>query len=137
MSDGEERPIALVSGATRGLGLGIAKALGEAGCLVHVTGRSTSGATTEDLPGTVEQAAASVSAAGAAAGGGRGFAKPCDHRDEKQVESLMTAIAREHGRIDILINNAWAATSSIPVRRLRRLFCANRRKTGPGCSMAA
>ena len=58
MSDGEERPVALVSGATRGLGLGLARALGEAGCVVIVTGRSATGATTENLPGTVEEAAA-------------------------------------------------------------------------------
>jgi len=84
MSDGQERPVALVSGATRGLGLGIAKALGEAGCVVHVTGRSRAGATTENLPGTVEAAAAAVSAAGAAAGGGSGHSKPCDHRETRR-----------------------------------------------------
>jgi 3-oxoacyl-[acyl-carrier protein] reductase len=57
-----------------------------------------------------------VTAAGAAAGGGRGLAKPCDHRDEKQVEALMTAIAREHGRIDILVNNA-AIFATVPMSR--------------------
>jgi NAD(P)-dependent dehydrogenase (short-subunit alcohol dehydrogenase family) len=101
MSD-QDRPIALVSGSSRGVGAGIARALGEAGCVVYVTGRSAKGQS-GSLPGTIEETADAVTKAG-----GQGIAVRCDHRDEKQLAELMAKIGRDHRRIDILVNNAWA-----------------------------
>ena len=95
--------IALVTGASRGGGAAIAAVLGEAGATVYVTGRSSrAGARTEDMPGTVEDAAAEVSARG-----GTGIGVVCDHTDPAQVEALVARIEADHGRLDVLVNNAW------------------------------
>jgi NAD(P)-dependent dehydrogenase (short-subunit alcohol dehydrogenase family) len=93
-------PVALVTGASRGAGAGIARALGSHGCTVYVTGRTRSGAHSA-LPGTVDETAAQVSAAG-----GRGIAVGVDHADDAQVEALFAQIRGEQGRLDILVNNA-------------------------------
>jgi NAD(P)-dependent dehydrogenase (short-subunit alcohol dehydrogenase family) len=95
--------IALVTGASRGIGLGIAHELGLAGATVYVTGRSRGrGAGTEGLPGTVDDAARLVSEAG-----GRGIAVPCDHTDDAAVAALAETIRAGHGRLDLLVNNVW------------------------------
>ena len=95
--------VALVTGASRGAGAAVAAVLGEAGATVYVTGRSTSdGARTEGLPGTVQDSAAEVDARG-----GHGIPVACDHTDEAQVAALMRRIGSEHGRVDIVVNNAW------------------------------
>jgi NAD(P)-dependent dehydrogenase (short-subunit alcohol dehydrogenase family) len=98
-----ERPtIAVVTGASRGAGRGIAIALGRHGCTVYVTGRSeTSGDAT--LPGTIHETAAAVTAAG-----GKGIAVRVDHGDDAQVKSLFERVRSEAGRLDILVNNACA-----------------------------
>lgn len=96
--------IALVTGASRGVGRGVALALGDAGATVYVTGRSTrGGATTEGLPGTVDDTADEVTARG-----GQGIAVRCDHTVDADVEALFARIAEDHGRLDLLVNNAWA-----------------------------
>lgn len=96
--------IALVTGASRGVGKGIAKGLGEAGATVYVTGRTVKeGEATVPLAGTVGATAAAVSAAG-----GVGIAIQCDHRDDAQVQALFERIRAEQGKLDILVNNAWA-----------------------------
>jgi NAD(P)-dependent dehydrogenase (short-subunit alcohol dehydrogenase family) len=96
--------VALVTGASRGVGRGIARALGEAGAKVYVTGRSTrSGARTEDLPGTIEDTADEVTERG-----GTGVAVRCDHGDDADVEKLFALITERDGRLDLLVNNAWA-----------------------------
>jgi NAD(P)-dependent dehydrogenase (short-subunit alcohol dehydrogenase family) len=92
--------VAVVTGASRGIGRGIALGLGEAGATVYVTGRSTDAAP-GDLPGTVERTAAEVDAAG-----GRGFAVACDHRDDDAVAALFERVQAEQGRLDVLVNNA-------------------------------
>jgi len=95
--------IALVAGATRGAGRGIAVELGAAGATVYVTGRTTKGQPSEyNRPETIEETAALVTAAG-----GRGIAMPTDHLVPQQVEALVQRIDREAGRLDLLVNDIW------------------------------
>jgi NAD(P)-dependent dehydrogenase (short-subunit alcohol dehydrogenase family) len=96
--------VALVTGASRGIGKGIAIALGQAGATVYVTGRTTvEGAGRMGLAGNVFGTAAAVTAAG-----GRGIAVVCDHSDDAQVDALFARIAAEQrGQLDILVNNVW------------------------------
>lgn len=95
-------PVALVTGASRGAGRGIAIALGSHGCKVYVTGRSEKRGDAA-LPGTIYETAAAVTAAG-----GEGIAVRVDHGDDAQVQALFEQIARDAGRLDILVNNACA-----------------------------
>ncbi|HEU4702108.1 MAG TPA: SDR family NAD(P)-dependent oxidoreductase [Conexibacter sp.] len=96
--------VALVTGASRGVGRGIAAALGDAGATVYVTARSTrAGTRTEGLPGTVEETAEEVRRRG-----GVGVPVVCDHHEETQVEALFVQIERERGHLDLLVNNAWS-----------------------------
>ncbi|MEU4190989.1 SDR family NAD(P)-dependent oxidoreductase [Kribbella sp. NPDC026611] len=95
--------VALVTGASRGVGKGIALGLGEQGATVYVTGRTeTGGATPTPLPGTVQETAAEVSALG-----GRGVAIGCDHRDDEQTRAAVRRVVEEAGRLDVLVNNVW------------------------------
>jgi NAD(P)-dependent dehydrogenase (short-subunit alcohol dehydrogenase family) len=96
--------VALVTGGSRGLGRGVAMALGAGGWTVWITGRSSRlGGTTSHLPGTVEQTAEAVTAAG-----GRGIAVVCDHRDDEQVRAVVKRIEAESGVLHLLVNNVWA-----------------------------
>jgi NAD(P)-dependent dehydrogenase (short-subunit alcohol dehydrogenase family) len=96
--------VALVTGASRGGGKGIALVLGEEGATVYVTGRSVRGEpTTLDRPGTIDDTAEELSARG-----GTGIAVRCDHTDDSQVEALFERIRSEDGRLDVLVNNAWS-----------------------------
>ena len=95
--------VAVVTGASRGGGRGIALVLGEEGATVYVTGRSVSGGpTTQDRPETIDQTAKAVTARG-----GVGIPVRCDHTVDEEVEALFERVKQEHGRIDILVNNAW------------------------------
>ncbi|MGW1596399.1 SDR family oxidoreductase [Streptomyces sp. NPDC002343] len=95
--------VALVAGATRGAGRGIAVELGAAGATVYVTGRSTRARRSEyDRPETIEDTADLVTEAG-----GRGIAVPADHLDRSAVRHLVDRIARERGRLDVLVNDIW------------------------------
>lgn len=94
--------VTLVTGASRGVGRGIALALGRAGATVYVTGRTTDADPPGELPGTIDASARDVTAAG-----GRGIALRCDHRDDAQVESVFARIAAEAGQLDLLVNNVW------------------------------
>ncbi|BCL18556.1 SDR family oxidoreductase [Streptomyces tuirus] len=95
--------VALVAGATRGAGRGIAVELGAAGATVYVTGRSTRARRSEyDRPETIEDTADLVTAAG-----GHGIAVPTDHLDPAQVRALVDRIADEQGRLDVLVNDIW------------------------------
>jgi len=96
----EQSPVAVVTGASRGAGRGIAIALGSHGCTVYVTGRSEK-AGDAALPGTIYETAAAVTAAG-----GKGIAVRVDHADDAQVQALFEQVQREQGRLDILVNNA-------------------------------
>ena len=95
--------VALVAGATRGAGRGIAVELGAAGATVYVTGRTTRTQQSEyKRAETIEETAALVSQAG-----GKGIAVQVDHLVAAQVEKLVVRIREEQGRLDILINDVW------------------------------
>ena len=95
--------VALVAGATRGAGRGIAVELGTAGAIVYVTGRTTRTHQSEYARAeTIEETAARVSAAG-----GTGIAVQVDHLVAHQVEKLVARIRAEQGRLDILVNDVW------------------------------
>jgi NAD(P)-dependent dehydrogenase (short-subunit alcohol dehydrogenase family) len=99
-----EGRIALVAGATRGAGRGIACALGEAGATVYCTGRSVRGKpATKGRRETINETAEMVTARG-----GKGIAVRCDHTKESEVKKLATRIRREQkGKLDILVNDVW------------------------------
>jgi len=99
--------VAVVAGATRGAGRGIAAALGEAGATVVCTGRSSRTGTLRsdyDRPETIEETAELVSELG-----GVGVAVPVDHLDPAQVAELGARVERDHGRLDVLVNDIWGA----------------------------
>lgn len=110
--------IAVVTGASRGAGRGIALALGDAGATVYVTGRSVRGeATTENLPGTIEETAESVTARG-----GTGIAVRCDHKVDSDVAALFARVEREQRQIDLLVNNAWGGYEQHDYRKFGAPF---------------
>lgn len=102
MDRSPQNSIALVTGASRGAGRGIATALGSHGCTVYVTGRSEQPGD-NDIVGTIHDTAQAVTLAG-----GLGIAVRVDHADDVQVAALFERIKAEQGRLDILVNNACA-----------------------------
>ena len=123
--------VAIVTGASRGAGRGIAVELGAAGATVYVTGRSTrqspapsyagllaqAGLDASALPGNIDDTAAEVTAAG-----GRGIAVRVDHTDDAQVRDLVARVAREQERLDLLVNNAWGAHETFTAAALSAPF---------------
>ncbi|WP_062477017.1 SDR family oxidoreductase [Variovorax boronicumulans] len=121
--DAAHRPlagrVAVVTGASRGAGRGIAQELGAAGATVYVTGRSTRARPADSygqllalselaaLPGTIDDTADEVTQLG-----GRGIALACDHTKEDEVAALFARVEREQGRLDLLVNNAWGGHES-------------------------
>ena len=102
--------VALVTGASRGGGKGIALVLGEQGATVYVTGRSVRGEpTTLGRPGTIDETAEEVTARG-----GTGIAVRCDHTDDAQVEAVFNRVQKEQSRLDLLVNNAWSGYEISP-----------------------
>ena len=98
-----EGKVALVAGATRGAGRGIAVELGAAGATVYVTGRTTRDQQSEyGRPETIEETAELVSAAG-----GTGIAVQVDHLVADDVRALVERIRAEQGRLDVLVNDIW------------------------------
>jgi NAD(P)-dependent dehydrogenase (short-subunit alcohol dehydrogenase family) len=97
-----EGQVAVVTGASRGIGRGIAFALAEQGATVYVTGRTVTPGS-YPLPGTVGETAAECDRRG-----GKGVAVQVDHADDEQVAALFEQIGREAGRVDILVNNAFS-----------------------------
>src|SRR5262245_37440664 len=109
--------VAVVTGASRGIGKGIALALGEAGAIVYVTGRSDADKTTEGLPGTGRETADAVTQRG-----GEGVAVRCDHTKDAEVEALFARVAEERGRLDLLVNNAWGGYEQLDFSRFAAPF---------------
>jgi dehydrogenase/reductase SDR family protein 1 len=108
--------VALVTGASRGIGRGIAIGLGEAGATVYVTGRTLQ----KDqalLSGTLPETAAMVTSAG-----GLGIAIECDHRHDGEVAAVFETIERDQGRLDILVNNAFGGPADIHELFVRQPF---------------
>ncbi len=98
-----EGQVAVVAGATRGAGRGIASMLGEAGATVYCTGRSVRGRpATAGRPETIEETAELVTELG-----GRGVWVQVDHSVEEQVEALFARVKRDEGRLDVLVNDVW------------------------------
>ena len=95
--------VALVAGATRGAGRGIARALGDAGAVVYCSGRSTrEHPATPNRPETIDETAEMI-----VRDGGKAVALRIDHRDVEQVRGLIDRIRSEQGRLDILVNDIW------------------------------
>lgn len=95
--------VALVTGASRGIGKGIALSLGKAGAKVYITGRTVNeGESASRLSGTIYQTANEISELG-----GECIAIQCDHVDDAQVESVFDTIVRDEKKLDILVNNVW------------------------------
>jgi dehydrogenase/reductase SDR family member 1 len=96
--------VALVTGASRGIGKGIAESLGAEGATVYITGRTVDEKNpTIPLAGTIHATAEAATQAG-----GRGIAIACDHRDDEQVKAVFERIIQNEGKLDILVNNAWS-----------------------------
>lgn len=101
-----DQRVAVVTGASRGIGKGIALELGASGAIVYVTGRTVDAGM---LPGTVGETAAQITDLG-----GQGIAVACDHHDDAQVRALFTRIESEQGRLDVLVNNVYSAPDLVP-----------------------
>jgi len=101
--------VALVTGGSRGVGKGVAIGLAEAGASVIVTARTQSSGGSE-WPGSLDETIAAVDQAG-----GKGFRLLCDHSDDNSVRQAFARIEREFGRLDVLVNNVFAAPDVMPV----------------------
>lgn len=99
--------VALVTGATRGIGKGIALALGEAGATVYITGRSLDTSTAE-VGGSLAETQAAIATAG-----GQCIPVQVDHQDDHQVQSLFDRIQAEQGQLDVLVNNAYSGVQAL------------------------
>ena len=100
--------VALITGASRGIGKGIALVLGEAGATVYITGRTVAeGQGNRGLPGTIQQTAKEITSSG-----GQCTALRCDHRIDSQVKEVFELIINKSGRLDILVNNVWGGYES-------------------------
>jgi NAD(P)-dependent dehydrogenase (short-subunit alcohol dehydrogenase family) len=109
--------VAVVTGASRGIGRGIAIVLGESEATVYVTGRSLRGSMTENLPGSIDETAETVTAKG-----GVGIPVQCDHTVDSEVESLLQRVREEQGRIDLLVNNVWGGYEQYEFERFTSPF---------------
>ena len=98
--------VAVVTGASRSIGKGIALELGASGATVYLTGRTVEPGA---MPGTIGETAAEIDALG-----GHGIPVACDHHEDSQVEALFARVAEEQGRLDVLVNNVYSAPELAP-----------------------
>lgn len=96
--------VAIVTGASRGIGKGVALGLAESGATVYITGRTEKG---EMLPDFLKETSIHKTAKEATELGGIGIAHRCDHSNDEEVKALFKRVMDEQGKIDILVNNAW------------------------------
>jgi dehydrogenase/reductase SDR family protein 1 len=101
--------VALVTGGSRGVGKGAAIGLAEAGATVIVTARTRSSGGSE-WPGSLDETIAAIDQAG-----GKGVGLLCDHSDDDSVRAVFDVIRRDYGRLDVLVNNVFAAPNVMPV----------------------
>jgi dehydrogenase/reductase SDR family member 1 len=101
--------VALVTGGSRGVGKGVAIGLAEAGATVIVTARTRSSGGSE-WPGSLDETISAIDEAG-----GKGLGLLCDHSDDDSVRDVFDLIRRDHGRLDVLVNNVFAAPNVMPV----------------------
>jgi dehydrogenase/reductase SDR family member 1 len=101
--------VALVTGGSRGVGKGVAIGLAEAGATVIVTARTRSSGGSE-WPGSLDETIAAIDDAG-----GKGIGLLCDHSDDGSVRDIFDLIRRDHARLDVLVNNVFAAPNVMPV----------------------
>ncbi|MGY3617173.1 SDR family NAD(P)-dependent oxidoreductase [Bradyrhizobium sp. USDA 10063] len=101
--------VALVTGGSRGVGKGVAIGLAEAGATVIVTARTRSSGGSE-WPGSLDETISAIDEAG-----GKGLGLLCDHSDDGSVRDVFDLIRRDHGRLDVLVNNVFAAPNVMPV----------------------
>lgn len=122
---------AVVTGASRGAGRGIALVLGEAGATVYLTGRSVRGQQTSELEGTTLEDTAELMSAR----GGVGIPVRTDHTKDREIEALFARVRREQGRLELLVNNAWGGYEGYddtfdapfweqPIARFDKMFSA-------------
>ena len=99
--------VAIVTGASRGVGKGCALELGAAGASVYLTGRTTNEGDAP-LPGTIDGTAEEIRS-----GGGLAEAVQCDHRDDEAVAALFAQVAKDRGQLDVLVNNAFSIPAEL------------------------
>jgi dehydrogenase/reductase SDR family protein 1 len=104
-----EKCVALVTGGSRGVGKGVAIGLAEAGATVVVTARTRASGDAE-WPGSLDETIAEIERAG-----GKGHGLLCDHADDEAVRAVFARIQRDFGRLDVLVNNVFAAPNVMPV----------------------
>ena len=115
--------IALVTGASRGIGKGVAIELGKSGAVVYLTGRTIDPLSFETLlSGTISETESIISEAG-----GKAIAIKCDHSNDEEVEAVFDRIASEQGKLDILVNNAWSGYETMQ-RGLEEAFKGRKSK---------
>jgi dehydrogenase/reductase SDR family member 1 len=105
-----KKRVAVVTGASRGIGRGVAIGLGEAGWTVYLTGRTVRDGDS-DRPGSITKTAAEVTGAG-----GRGIPVPCDHKNDAETASVFRRVMDDQGQLDLLVNNATLYTTDIGPR---------------------
>src|ERR1041385_341505 len=101
--------VALVTGGSRGVGKGVAIGLAEAGATVIVTARTRNSGDSE-WPGSIDETIDAIKTSG-----GNGVGLSCDHSDDDSVQAVFDRIKRDYGRLDVLVNNVFAAPNVMPV----------------------
>ncbi len=109
-----EGKVAVVTGASRGVGKGIAVGLGESGATVYVTGRTDENYLPDFLPQFIKDTTIQKTAEEINKVGGIGIAHRCDHRNDEEVKALFDRVINEQGKVDILVNNVWAGYEHVP-----------------------